>query len=56
MDGAFDPQPPVGILKKSDYVSGQEDSATIPSKESPPGKKKAKHEKRKLVPVWRLVS
>ena len=56
VDGVFDPQPPVGILKKGDYVSGSEEEAAIPPKESKRGKKKAAREKRKLVPVWRLVS
>ena len=56
VDGVFDPHPPVGILKKSGYVSGSEEEAAIPPKESKHGKKKAAKEKRKLVPVWRLVS
>ena len=56
VDGVFDPQPPVGILKKGGYVSGSEEEAAIPPKESKHGKRKAAREKRKLVPVWRLVS
>ena len=59
VDGLFDPQPPVGILKKSSYVSGEEseveqvDPATDDSKR---GGKGGRRGRRKLVPVWRLVS
>jgi hypothetical protein len=59
-DGLFDPQPPVGILKSSSYVSGEESEAeqvgpiTDDSKQQ--GKRGRRRAGRKLVPVWRLVS
>ena len=57
--GLFDPQPPVGILKKSSYVSGEESEAEQvppPTGDSKQGGKKGRKGRRKLVPVWRLVS
>ena len=56
--GLFDPQPPIGILKKSSYVSGEESEAEqVPTNEdSKQEGKKGKKRRRKLVPVWRLVS
>ena len=58
--GLFDPQPPVGILKGSgDYVSAEEEQAAqIPADANSKhgGKRKGKNPRRKLVPVWRLVS
>ena len=56
VDGLFDPQPPVGILKKSDYVSGKEEEAESHLEDEKQGKKKTKKARRKLVPVWRLVT
>lgn len=55
-DGVFDPQPPVGILKKNAYVSAEEEEAGIPPEGDKQGKPKRKKVRRKLVPVWRLVS
>lgn len=56
IDGVFDPQPPVGILKKNDFVSGQE-VASAPVDEGKGAKKRKTREKRrKLVPVWKLVN
>ena len=57
VDGLFDPQPPAGILKKGGYVSGEEEevAAVAPGKENLE-KKRSKKSRRKLVPVWRLVS
>ena len=68
IDGAVDheyhewvePEPPVGILKSSSYVSGDESEAeqvgptTDDSKQQ--DRKKGGRAGRKLVPVWRLVS
>ena len=56
--GLFDPQPPIGILKKSSYVSGEEtETQQIPmTDDSKQGGKKRRKPRRKLVPVWRLVS
>ena len=57
--GLFDPQPPVGILKSSSYVSGDEseaEQARPTTDDSKQQGKKGKRAGRKLVPVWRLVS
>ena len=58
--GLFDPQPPVGILKKTSYVSGEESEAEQVGPASDDtkqeGKKGRRRERRKLVPVWKLVS
>ena len=54
VDGLFDPQPPVGILKKSSYVSGEEEAASLGNEKLE--KKRSNKPRRKLVPVWRLVS
>ena len=53
--GLFDPEPPVGILKKSSYVSGEEtETQELPVTDN--SGKKGRKPRRKLVPVWRLVS
>lgn len=56
VDGLFDPQPPVGILKKSRYVSGEEEVAAASLGNEKLEKKRSNKSRRKLVPVWRLVS
>ena len=55
----LDAEPPVGILKKSSYVSGEESGAEHvppPTDDSKREEKKGRKGRRKLVPVWRLVS
>ena len=55
-DSAGDPETPVGILKKSSYVSGEEAGAEqVPPPTDDP-KQEVRKGRRKLVPVWRLVS
>ena len=53
--GLFDPQPPVGVLKNS-YVSAKEEEAQAPTGDPKQGKQRGRRGRRKLVPVWRLVS
>ncbi len=58
--GLFDPQPRVGILKSSSYVSGEESEAEQVGPTTDDSKQQGKRGRggagRKLVPVWRLVS
>ena len=56
VDGLFDPQPPVGILKKNRYVSGEEEAASVAPGKEKLENKSSQNSRRKLVPVWRLVS